>query len=105
MSIHNKTHCPICGTMLKDTIIWNYCNDAIIVECDACGAYAMSMEFYEDHVERVSKDTNREKLAIFLEKHKNDKLRPFFSQNWVPVADGFENYPYEICVLGTILDK
>ena len=105
MSIHNKTHCPICGALLKETIICNYRNDTIIVECDACGEYAMSMEFYEDHVEQASKDTNRAKLAVFLEKHKTDKLRPFFSQNWIQVADGFKNYPYQICILSTNLDK
>ena len=105
MSILNARYCPICGTELKDEMICDDYNDAIIAVCIDCGKFAMSREFYEDHVEPELMDTNRAKLAIFLAKHKQDKLRPFFSQNWGPVADGFKNYPYHICILGTILDK
>ena len=105
MSILNTQHCPICGAELKDEMICNARNDAIITECVACGKFAMSREFYEDHVEPESGNINRAKLAVFLAKCKHDKLRPYFSQNWVAVPDGFKNYPYEICILGTFLDK
>lgn len=105
MSILNAKHCPICGTKLKGEMICSRHNDAIIVECVSCGKYAMSSEFYEDRIEPKSKDTNREKLAVFLKKHKSDKLRPFFSQYRVAIPDGFTNYPYEICILGTNLGK
>ena len=105
MSILNAKHCPICGAELKNEVFCNEHNDALIVECVACGKYAMSREFYEDHVEQAPKDTSREKLTVFLKKHKSDKLRPFFSQYRVAVPDGFTNYPHEICILGTNLGK
>lgn len=105
MSILGTKHCPICDAKLKNEIVVNERNDAIIVECADCGKFAMSDAFCEDHVAPKSKDTNRKKLTVFLKNHKSDKLRPFFSQNWIAVPDGYKNYPYEICILGTILDK
>ena len=105
MAVLNKKRCPVCDAELKKEIICCYQNDTIIVECDDCGKYAMSKEFYEDHVEQASKTNNREKMVVFLKKHKADQLHPFFSEAPIQVANGFKNYPYQVCILSTKLDK
>lgn len=101
MDICQSKLCPICSSALPGTIIENYKNSSIIVECDTCGKYAMSMEFYEDNVEQARHARNRLKLAVFLKKHRHDEIRPYFSQFPIRVEGGFRNYPYEVCLLST----
>ena len=82
MSITNPNICPVCGKELSKKI-WTDERDAIYVPCDACGTYAMSMEFYEDHMQNSSVCAQ---IAVRLKKYPNDQARPFFAEkpNWIP---------------------
>jgi len=104
MQLEKNEQCPICEKKLKEPLFIDS-RDATHINCSICGKYAMSAAFYEDHVEQDAKTVNRKKLGVFLEKHKNDQLRPFFSEMPIPVPDGYKNYPYQKCILSTRLDK
>ena len=104
MIITNSKTCPICGATLNQEIHIDEC-DALRIVCPVCGKYAMSMVFYEDHIAQERHTTNCEKLFLFLKSHQGDSIRPFFSQDMIPVPDGFRCYPYSRCILGNNYEK
>lgn len=82
MSITNRKVCPVCGKELAKEI-WIDNRDVIYVVCDACGKYAMSMVFFEDHIQ---KPFDSAQIGNFLKNYPNSPKRPFFAEipNWIP---------------------
>ena len=89
MSIANPNVCPVCSKELSKKI-WTDNRDTIHVVCDACGTYAMSAEFYEDHIQN---SFDCAQVALCLRKHLNNQARPFFAEKPNRIPDG-----YQLCV-------
>lgn len=90
--------CPVCRSELQRQIVLNP-NFSQVIFCPCCGQFAMTAEFYEDHVELSISKNDRHRLAIFLKRHLSDKLRPYLSNDPIEVPKGYQNYPYCMSIL------
>ena len=82
--------CPVCAaTLPKEFYIGN--RDEMIIVCETCGEYGLSLTYYEDFIEGA--DEGYKKLVkAFLQAHKPDQQRPFICSESSFAPKGFKNY-------------
>ena len=84
-------NCPVCKKELKEKGKVGDV-DEIYINCEHCGEYAMTREFCDDAVINTT-DEQRVILSAFLKSHKDDRLKPYLSNDKVAVPEGFKCYP------------
>lgn len=88
MSIVNYKNCPICGTALKSDI-----GDGLLgqlyVNCDTCGKFALSEDYYEDYIEIKNPPVSKSEVASYLYYHKDDRVHPYFCSDTDNIPSGY----------------
>lgn len=82
--------CPICGSSLPRDIFFDD-RDNLIIFCENCGKFGLTVEYYEDEIKTAS-DEYKGLVRSFLESHKFDLLRPLISYFLAPAPEGYKNY-------------
>jgi len=92
----NNRECIICGQELKDEItIGN--SDELCVNCDSCGKYKITREFFDDFLLRDDSEKTKGQMQTYIrsqyDNHK--KTIPYFSIWPFQKEKNIEPVPYE----------
>lgn len=89
----NTKICLLCQKELKKEI-FSGSRDEYRVDCDCCGKYAISREFYDDNLEKDTDGTIKKSICAFVKTKQNDKYITCISNTTIGVCDGVQFIPY-----------